>query len=130
MEQENVLLLRQLVELQKENIELRKDILHGRANTSQTKRMQRPSIGLDSTDSEWALFLDTWYKEMCRLENPAAIRNELREACTPETNRLLFELVGPERLNNAAATDEECRTLKELIQNGFPQSRNNIPNRV
>lgn len=34
------------------------------------------------------------------------------------------------RIVAAAATDEECRTLKELIQNGFPQSRNNIPNRV
>ena len=104
MEQENVMLLRQLVELQKENIELRREMLCGLTNMSRTKKTQRPSIGLNTTDGEWALFLDTWarYKETCGLEDPAEIRNELREACTPETNKLLFELVGPERLNSAS----------------------------
>ena len=38
---------------------------------------------------------------MCELEDPAVIRNELRMACTPEANRLLFELIGHEILNSA-----------------------------
>ena len=104
MEQGYTELLQQLLELQRENIELRKEMIRGRPNTPNVKRPERPSIGLDITDGEWALFLDTWtrYKTICGLEDPAVIRNELRATCTPEANRLLFELIGPERLNSAS----------------------------
>lgn len=103
MEQEYLKLMQQLVELQKENIELRKEMLHGHPNISCVKKPERPSIGLDTTEGEWALFLDTWarYKDICRLKDQVVIRNELRATCTPETNRLLFELIGPTRLNTA-----------------------------
>ena len=32
-----------------------------------------------------------------------------------------------ERIVAASATDDECRTLADLVQNGFPQSRNDLP---
>ena len=32
-----------------------------------------------------------------------------------------------ERIVAAAATDEECRTLAEIIPQGFPESRNELP---
>ena len=32
-----------------------------------------------------------------------------------------------ERIVAAAATDEECRVLADLVQNGFPKSRNELP---
>lgn len=111
MEQEYLKLMNQLVELQKENIELRKEMLRGHTNILQVMKPERPSIGLDITEGEWALFLDTWtrYKDMCRLEDP--VRNELRATCTPETNRLLFKLVGPTRLNSAS---EEFLLLHQI----------------
>ena len=73
------------------------------AYTSQFRRPERPSIGLYATDSDWKLFIETWtrYKDMCRLRDPAVIRNELRTARNPEENRLLFDLIGPDTLNSA-----------------------------
>ena len=76
-------------------------MLSGQSNMSRVRKPNHPSIALDATDGDWAFFIDdwTWYKDMCGLKDLAVIRNELRSACTPETNRLLFELIGPEALN-------------------------------
>ena len=65
------------------------------------KKPDRPVIEDDSTDEDCALFVDAWgrYKEMCDLTNRAKIRNELRTACSPNVNRLLFLLLGSETLN-------------------------------
>ena len=103
MEQEYLKLMQQLVELQKENIELRKEMLCCYPNISQVKKPERLLIGLDTTEGEWALFLDTWtrYKDICRLKDQAVILNELRATCISKINRLLFELVSPTRLNTA-----------------------------
>ena len=96
-------LMAQMVEMQKENIELRRELLNRRTETPHVKTPERPSIGLDTTEAEWALFIDSWtrYKSMCGLADPAVIRNELRTTCTADANRLLFELVGPEILKSA-----------------------------
>ena len=103
MDQQYTELLKQLVELQKDNIALRTEILQREPKATHVPKPERPSIGLEATDGDWALFLDAWtrYKDMCRLENPATIRNELRATCTGEANKLLFELIGPEALSSA-----------------------------
>ena len=97
-------LMAQMVEIQKENLELRRELLSRRTETPHVKTPERPSIGLDTTEAEWALFVDTWnrYKTMCSLTDPTVIRNELRTTCTADASRLLFELVGPEILNSAS----------------------------
>lgn len=59
MEQEYLKLMGQLVGLQQENIELRKEMIHGRPNSSHVKKPEQPPIGLDTTEGELALFLDT-----------------------------------------------------------------------
>ena len=91
-------LVQQLIELQKENNELRRGSVQGK---SASKPPERPVIEQGSTDIEWALFVDSWnrYKEMCRLTDPAEIRNELRSTCSTKMNRILFELVGTEILS-------------------------------
>ena len=38
---------------------------------------------------------------MCRLRDPAVIRNELRTAYNPNLNKLLFDLIGPETFNSS-----------------------------
>lgn len=97
-------LIQQLINLQRENNELRGGSASSRSNT---KKPDRPRIEHGFTDADWALFIDSWarYKQMCGLTDPVEIRNELRTACSNEVNRLLFDLVGPGTLNSV--TEEQ-----------------------
>ena len=98
-------LLYQLVEVQKENIELRRRMTNDHHYKDKyVQKPKKPVIELDSSNGDWALFMNTWnwYKEMCKLTNLSTICNELRTACTPELNRLLFDLMGAEALNTAS----------------------------
>ena len=72
-----------------------------------SKRPDRPVINAALDDREWALFEDTWvrYKTMINVTDVAAIRMELRAACSDDVNRLLFEFVGSEILD--ACTEKE-----------------------
>ena len=53
MDQQYLELMKQLVELQQDDIMLRKQGLNGQPNTSQVRRPEQPLIGLDVTDSNW-----------------------------------------------------------------------------
>ena len=50
---------------------------------------------------------------MCDLTNRAEIRYELRTACSPNVNRLLFQLLGSETLN--IATEEQLLHQIRLV---------------
>ena len=45
------------------------------------------------------------YKIMARNKEDAEIRMELRAACSPDVNQLLFEFVGPDTLDNASENE-------------------------
>ena len=77
------------------------------ANTYRSKRPDRPVINASLDDREWALFEDTWvrYKTMINVTDLAAIRMELRAACSEDVNRLLFEFVGSEILDACTEKD-------------------------
>ena len=109
-----VQLIQQLLNLQMENDELRKR-RDNAAVRSFTKKPDRLVIEEDSSDEDWALFVDAWdrYKEMCDLTNQAEIQNELRTACSPNVNRLLFQLLGSETLN--IATEEQLLHQIRLV---------------
>ena len=68
------------------------------------KRPTRPLIEANISDCDWALFEDSWkrYKAMAALTREDEIRMELRAACSSDVNKLLFEFVGPEVLDNAS----------------------------
>ena len=70
------------------------------AENYKPKKPERPIIQPNLDDQEWALFEDSWdrYKKMCRLDDGDVeiIRLELRECCSPEVNKFLFEYVGPQ----------------------------------
>ena len=76
-------------------------------NASKAKRPDRPVINAGIDDREWTLFLTTRsrYKRMIGATELAMIRTELRAACSSDVNKMLFEFVGPEKLN--ACTEEE-----------------------
>ena len=100
-----VQLMQQLVTLQQENIALRRN--QGDHISSSVKKPDRPRVDPESTDNDWAIFVDSWnrYKSMARLTQLSEIRNELRAACSPEIEKLLFNLIGPAALNNASEDD-------------------------
>ena len=50
---------------------------------------------------------------MCRLTNPVIIQNELRTTCTPELNRLLFDILGAETLKSS--TEEQLLQHIKLV---------------
>ena len=102
----------ELLELLKGQMELLKQQQEnnqgaGDNTTTKAKRPDRPVINSGIDDREWALFLDTWsrYKQMIGATDAAIIRMELRAACSPDVNKMLFEFVGPEVLNDC--TEEE-----------------------
>ena len=88
-------LMGQMILLQQENIALRREQMDHRGG-AMVKKPERPRIDPDSTGSDWAIFIDVWYryKQMGRLTNPNETSNELRATCAPEVNKLLFDIVG------------------------------------
>ena len=75
----------------------------------------RPLITSDCTDNKWIIFADAWrrYKVMARLTDPDDIRNELRSACDPSVNEMLYNFVGPDILNTATE-DELLSHIKSV----------------
>ena len=100
-------LMQQMIELQRENNELRRNMSGASNFSSNAKKPDRPIIEQDSTDNDWALFTDSWqrYKDMCRLRDISEIRNELRSSCSSDVNKLLFDLIGSDRLNSASEAE-------------------------
>ena len=106
---EQVVELLQLLKGQMELLKQQQENNQGAGDntTTKAKRPDRPVINSGIDDREWALFLDTWsrYKQMIGATDAAIIRMELRAACSPDVNKMLFEFVGPEVLNDC--TEEE-----------------------
>ena len=78
---------------QEENAQLRMQQPPPLASTDgKTRRPDRPRVEANINDNDWALFEDTWkrYKIMARIRDDAEIRMELRAACSPDVNKLLF----------------------------------------
>ena len=71
------------------------------------KRPDRPTIEANSSDSDWALFLDTWgrYKRMTKVTARDDITMELRACCSTDVNKLMFDIVGPVVLDNASEAE-------------------------
>ena len=126
--------MEQLCDLQKENSDLHKEMMtmlksgggfpqhkpSGDFSAKQEddgekrKRFNRPKPirpiieeGVD--DFGWNLFIDKWerYKLTIGLENDEQETcSELRESCSPEVNRMLFEFIGADELRKKELTEE------------------------
>ena len=74
-------------------------------------RANRPAAELDMDDVQWTVFLDSWqrYKRIAELdkESKQTICDELREACDPEVNKLMFKFVGASKLSSSELKEEE-----------------------
>ena len=74
-----------------------------------TEKPKRPNIEVGIDDIDWAVFEDSWkrYKKMTAIEGDEQICLELRAACSIEVNKLLFEFVGADILNDPSLTEEQ-----------------------
>ena len=105
--------MQRLEAVENENTQLRQHTQQSTTGTASAqkegrkRRPDRPVIEANLSDSDWALFNDTWsrYKVMAAISDADEIRMELRAACSSDVNKLLFEFVGPTTLNTA--TEEE-----------------------
>ena len=105
--------------LQHENEALRRQNSQNQSDTK-LKRPDRPIIEGNWSDSDWALFLDTWrrYKVMAGLSQEEEIRMELRAACSSDVNKLLFEFVGPTILDTATE-DQLLSHIRKIAVKGL-----------
>lgn len=75
-----------------------------------TKKPDRPTIDLESSESQWLFFLDEWstYKHQSNLNGQPAetVVPELRSCCTLELRRALFDSIGSDRLSKI--TENDC----------------------
>ena len=53
-------LMQQMIELQRENNELRRTMSSSGSSSSNARKPDRPTIEPDSSDNDWAIFLDSW----------------------------------------------------------------------
>ena len=72
-----------------------------------TKAPDRPIVNINTDEREWELFKDSWnrYKAMTRITDQNILRMELRESCSQEVNKLLFEYIGSDVLDTASEAD-------------------------
>ena len=112
---DNQLLHQEVLNLSRENKDLKMDLNDlSRQDTrlsSTTKDAQvrgfkakpkRPSIEYQMEDLEWQIFEDAWkrYKSLAILEDEEEICLELRECCSSEVNKMLYEFKGATVLND------------------------------
>ena len=114
--------MERLEAVENENSQLRQQFTPDTASSqreTKKRRPDRPVIEANLSDSDWALFIDTWsrYKAILAMTNVDEIRMELRAACSPDVNKLLFEIVGPSTLN-VASEEEMLAHIKSVAVKG------------
>ena len=69
----------------------------------------RPTCEADLDEMSWDIFLDNFnrYKKMANLQNNEEICLELREACSSDVNKSLYQYIGVTDLNAASLTEAE-----------------------
>ncbi len=75
----------------------------------------RPTIDIDTTEGEWAVFVDNWsrFKRMAKLTATADIRDNLRQCCSTQLNKRCFDVKGAATLD-AASEENLLAWIKAL----------------
>ena len=101
---------------------------HGNTGGDKTKKADRPTINVNLDDREWAIFEDKWhrYKLMIGVSSDRAndaekIRMELRESCSSDVNKMLFEFVGPDVLNTCTEAALLAHIKKISVKQTHPE---------
>ena len=88
-------------------------------NASKSVKPVRPSIDIETTEGEYAIFEDQWsrFKRMAKLTTLVDIRDNLRQCCTDPLNKRLFDIKGAAALNNSNE-DELLTWIKGIAVKG------------
>ena len=75
----------------------------GATGASKSVKPVRPSVDVETAEGEWSIFLDQWarFKRMASLATPLEINDNLRQCCSDQLNRRLFDIRGASALNNS-----------------------------
>ena len=75
--------------------------------SSKSVKPVRPSVDIDTTESDWAVFLDDWkrFKRMAKLTAIVDTRDNLRQCCATQLNKMLFDVKGADILDSATEED-------------------------
>jgi hypothetical protein len=91
----------------------------GGVDTARGAKPLCPSVDMETTESEWGLFLDSWsrYKRMTNLTDATVVRDNLRQCCAPSLNKRLFD-VHTGAVLDAASETELLSWIKGLAVKG------------
>ena len=111
MQKENNDLHKQVLQLTRENLDMQNSSMSQPGSSARggsfRVKPKRPIIDADLDDIGWTIFQDSWsrYKKLSGLQEEADICLELREACSAEVNKLLYDFVGATELNDVNLTE-------------------------
>ena len=119
MQHENQQMNRQIMELTKDKLNMSAiDEGDQKQRLKKSNRMKptRPKIETDMEEVSWKIFIDDWdrYKRRAELDDEDEICLELRDACSSDVNKLLYQFNGADELNSKSMTEIK---LLELIRN-------------
>jgi hypothetical protein len=120
MQQDNQMMNRQILELTKEKLNM-SPIPTDNVSGFQTRSVNRikptrPKIEAGMDEIDWKILLDNWgrYKRISELNDEEQICLELRDSCSNDVNKLLYQFIGSDDLNASELTEIK---LLEYIRN-------------
>ncbi len=117
IQKDNQMLNQQIMELTKDKLNMSSISEEGQKKKHLSRsKPNRPTIEVNMEEISWKIFLDDWdrYKRRAELEDKDDIILELRDACSADVNKLLYQFNGAQELNSRAMTEIK---LLELILN-------------
>ena len=87
--------------------------------SSKSVKPTRPTIDIDTSEGEWSVFEDQWgrFKRMAKLTDLEDIRDNLRQCCSSQLNKRLFDVKGAATLDAASELDL-LTWIKEIAVQG------------
>ena len=87
--------------------------------SSKSVKPTRPTIDIDTSEGEWSVFEDQWsrFKRMAKLTDLEDIRDNLRQCCSTQLNKRLFDVKGAATLDAASEVDL-LAWIKEIAVQG------------
>ena len=89
---------------------------HQSPRQKRAARPVRPTVDTEMDDTAWAVFLDSWkrFKRLAEIDDTdMSVIDELRETCSTEVNRLMYDFVGSDELNSPTLSENK---LLEFIK--------------
>ena len=88
--------------------------------SSKSVKPTRPPVDIDTSEGEWSVFEDQLarFKRMAKLTDIDEIRDNLRECCSAQLNKRLFDVKGAAMLDTASEADL-MSWIKEIAVKGL-----------